>query len=109
MSLDFCKQGLSTLWGSFEIKNEILLKKLLLQFAQRDLTKEIDLFNDYADKFQELPLFLLKFFGSTDVDKILDTLDFAVYAYDASHVVIDNLQFMLSGQAAGINKFDLQD
>ena len=30
LSLDFCKQGIPTLWGSFEIKNEILLKMLLM-------------------------------------------------------------------------------
>ena len=52
---------------------------------------------------------MLKFFGSTDIDKMLDSLDYAVYAYDIAHIVIDNLQFMLSGQAIGYTKFDLQD
>jgi twinkle protein len=96
-------------WGSFEIKNEILLKKLLIQYAKTDLTAKPELFNEFADGFQDLPLYLLKFFGSTDVDKIIDTMDFATYAYDIGHIVIDNLQFMLSGQAIGMNKFDLQD
>ncbi|OMJ81488.1 hypothetical protein SteCoe_18056 [Stentor coeruleus] len=109
LSLDFCSQGIPTLWGSFEIKNEILLKKLLMQYAKMDLTKKPELFNEFADSFQDLPLYLLKFFGSTDADKILDTMDFATYAYDISHIVVDNLQFMLSGQALGMNKFDLQD
>lgn len=109
ISLDFCMQGIPTLWGSFEIKNEVLLKKLLIQYAKFDLTTKPEVFNEFADKFQELPLYMLKFFGSTDVDKILDTMDFATYAYDVEHVIVDNLQFMLSGQAAGINKFDLQD
>lgn len=109
LSLDFCSQGIPTLWGSFEIKNEILLKKLLMQYAKMDLTKKPELFNEFADSFQDLPLYLLKFFGSTDIDKILDTMDFATYAYDISHIVVDNLQFMLSGQAIGMNKFDLQD
>ena len=109
LSLDFCTQGIPTLWGSFEIKNEILLKKLLMQYSKTDLTLKPELFNEYADSFQELPLYLLRFFGSTDIDKILDTMDFATYAYDVGHIVIDNLQFMLSGQALGINKFDLQD
>jgi twinkle protein len=109
LSLDFCQKGIPTLWGSFEIKNEVLLKKLLIQHAKVDLTLKPELFAEYADNFQELPLYLLKFFGSTDIDKILDTMDFATYAYDIGHVVIDNLQFMLSGQALGVNKFDLQD
>jgi twinkle protein len=109
LSLDFCTQGIPTLWGSFEIKNEILLKKLIMQYAKIDLTTKPELFNEFADSFQELPLYLLRFFGSTDVDKILDTMDFATYAYDVGHIVVDNLQFMLSGQALGVNKFDLQD
>ena len=109
LSLDFCRQGIPTLWGSFEIKNEILLKKLLIQFAQCDLTKEVKKFDEVADRFQELPLYMLKFFGSTDIDRILEAMDFAVYAYDVAHIVIDNLQFMISGQAAGYAKFDLQD
>lgn len=109
LSLDFCSQGIPTLWGSFEIKNEILLKKLLIQYAKMDLTRKPELFNEFADKFQDLPLYLLKFFGSTDIDKILDTMDFATYAYDIGHIIVDNLQFMLSGQALGMNKFDLQD
>ena len=109
LSLDFCTKGIPTLWGSFEIKNEVLLKKLLIQYAKTDLTSKPELFNEYADTFQELPLYLLKFFGSTDIDKILDTMDFATYAYDIGHIIVDNLQFMLSGQALGMNKFDLQD
>ena len=109
ISLDFCMQGVPTLWGSFEIKNEILLKKLLMQYSKTDLTMKPELFNEFADSFQELPLYMLRFFGSTDVDKILDTMDFATYAYDVEHIIVDNLQFMLSGQALGVNKFDLQD
>mmetsp|Transcript_19306 Transcript_19306/g.35559 ORF Transcript_19306/g.35559 Transcript_19306/m.35559 type:complete len:628 (+) Transcript_19306:3543-5426(+) len=109
LSLDFCRQGIPTLWGSFEIKNEVLLKKLLMQYAACDLTRNIELFDDFADKFQELPLYLLRYFGSTDIDRILDTMDYAVYAYDVGHIVIDNLQFMLSGQATGTAKFDLMD
>ena len=85
------------------------MKKLLIQYAKTDLTLKPELFNDFADTFQDLPLYLLKFFGSSDIDKILDTMDFATYAYDIEHIIVDNLQFMLSGQALGMNKFDLQD
>ena len=85
------------------------MKKLLIQYAKTDLTLKPELFNDFADTFQDLPLYLLKFFGSSDIDKILDTMDFASYAYDIEHIIVDNLQFMLSGQALGMNKFDLQD
>jgi len=32
-----------------------------------------------------------------------------VYAYDISVICLDNMQFMLSNQAGGYQKFDLQD
>jgi len=78
-----------------------------MQYAKVDLTEHPELFNEFADQFEDLPLYLLKFFGSSDIDRILDTIDFACYAYDVSHIVIDNLQFMISGQAQGFQKFDL--
>ena len=33
LSLDYCCQGVNTLWGSFEIKNTRLAKKMLFQHA----------------------------------------------------------------------------
>jgi len=109
MSLDFMERGVPTLWGSFEIRNEVLASTMLMQFARKNLIedpKSIDLF---ARDFESLPLYFLKFYGSTPIDEMLNTLDYAVYAYDISHIIIDNLQFMLSGQAKGYDKFDLQD
>ena len=32
--------------------------------------------------------------------QVLDAMEYAVYRYDVEHVIIDNLQFMLSGQGA---------
>ncbi|GAW83102.1 plastid replication-repair enzyme [Plasmodium gonderi] len=100
LSLDYCIQGVSTLWGSFEINNIKLGKVMLNQFCGKNLEKNIDLFDIYADKFELLPLKFLKFHGSTDIDQVLDAMDYAVYAYDVKHIIIDNLQFMLN-----INKF----
>ncbi|KAJ2328777.1 hypothetical protein GGH92_009807, partial [Coemansia sp. RSA 2673] len=73
MSLDFCKSGVSTLWGSFEIPNVRLATRMMSQFAKRD------------------------------------TMRHAVYAYDVKHIIIDNLQFMMSMQAKGMDKYDAQD
>ncbi|SCM05454.1 plastid replication-repair enzyme, putative [Plasmodium chabaudi chabaudi] len=100
LSLDYCIQGVSTLWGSFEINNIKLAKVMLNQFCGKNLEKNIDLFDLYADKFELLPLKFLKFHGSTNIDQVLDAMDYAVYAYDVKHIIIDNLQFMLN-----INKF----
>ena len=37
------------------------------------------------------------------------TIEYAIEKYDVSHVVVDTLQFLLSDQAEGYRKFDLQD
>uniref|UniRef100_A0A8C9GHQ3 SF4 helicase domain-containing protein n=1 Tax=Piliocolobus tephrosceles TaxID=591936 RepID=A0A8C9GHQ3_9PRIM len=69
---------------------------MLNQFSGKNLEKNIELFDLYADKFETLPLKFLKFHGSTNLDQVLDAMDYAVYAYDVKHIIIDNLQFMLN-------------
>lgn len=109
MSLDFMERGVPTLWGSFEIRNEVLASNMLIQFARKNLILDQKSIELYARDFESLPLYFLKFYGSTPIDQMLNTMDYAVYAYDVAHIIIDNLQFMLSGQAKGVDKFDLQD
>lgn len=55
----------------------------------------------WADRFQSLPLFFMKFHGGTDVDAVLDAMDYAVYAHDVQHIILDNLQFMLTRGVGG--------
>jgi len=110
LSLDFIEKNVPTLWGSFEVKNEILATTMLYQYTRQNVEKmsreDLQLsLNDLGDH----PLYFMKFFGSTDLSVLFNTLDYAVYTYDVSHIVLDNLQFMLSGQGRNVNKFDLQD
>ena len=98
-----------TLWGSFEVKNDILASTMLLQYAKKNLIEDSESINLFANDFEALPLYFLKLFGSTDVEALLNTLDYAVYAFDIAHIVIDNLQFLLSGQGKGFERFDIQD
>ncbi|RHY31422.1 hypothetical protein DYB32_003516, partial [Aphanomyces invadans] len=109
LSLDWCAQGVSTLWGSFEIKNTRLVHKMLTQMAGRSLALNLDLFERTADEFEALPMYFLRFFGSSDVDEVLDAMEYAVYAHDVQHVILDNVQFMMSGQGRGFDKFERQD
>ena len=52
----------------------------------------------------------MNFFGATDVDEVLDAMEYAAYAHDVQHVVIDNLQFMLgSATGRGFERFDAQE
>jgi twinkle protein len=110
LSLDFLEKRVPTLWGSFEVKNEILATTMLHQYTRQNVEKmnKDDLELSLKD-MGDLPLYFMKFFGSTDIDLLFNTLDYAVYTYDIAHIVIDNLQFMISGQARGANKFDIQD
>jgi len=54
--------------------------------------------------------YFLRFFGSTDVEKVLDAMEYAVYVHDVEHVVLDNLQFMMgTASGKGYEKFDAQE
>ncbi|EFC47626.1 predicted protein [Naegleria gruberi] len=113
LSLDYCKYGnVPTLWGSFEIRNHRLIKKMMCQLAARQYSPE-ELKRDFeiiSEQFSELPMYFLNFYGSTDIDELLDAMDYAVYVYDVAHIVIDNLQFMMStSDASYTNRFELQD
>ena len=88
-------QRVPTLWGSFEIKNEVLASNMMMQMSGLDFTKEMTAFPYWSDRFEELPLYFMSFFGSTSLDKVLQTIEYAIYMYDIQHVIIDNLQFLL--------------
>ena len=115
MSLDLAEQDINVLWGSFEIKNTRLMHKLLQQFAREPLPtgdpSAADKLTSIADRFEELPLNFLRFHGGSDVDEVLDAMDYAVYVNDAQHVILDNMQFMISRQQSNSSwdKFDIQD
>ncbi|KAJ2160283.1 hypothetical protein GGF46_002395 [Coemansia sp. RSA 552] len=109
MSLDFCKSGVSTLWGSFEIPNVRLATRMMSQYARRDITSDPSAVDYWSRKFEQLPMYFLKFHGSTKPETVLETMRHAVYAYDVKHIIIDNLQFMMSMQGKGIDKYDAQD
>ena len=88
-----------TLWGSFEVKNARLAKKMLQQYMGAAVvdTAHPEALEAAADAFEELPLYFLRFFGGSPVEDVLDAMDYAVYAHDVSHIVLDNLQFMMAG------------
>ncbi|CAG8450907.1 6746_t:CDS:2 [Diversispora eburnea] len=110
ISLDYCKSGVSTLWGSFEISNVRLAKKMLTQFAGKDLSKHPNEFHIWAKQFQQLPMYFLKFFGSTEIKGVIEAMEHAIHAFDVQHIIIDNLQFMTSDLGRHhLDKFEIQD
>ena len=108
---------MNVLWGSFEIKNTRLLHKLLTQHSRSALPDNTDpnakeKFNRLADRFENLPLHFLKFHGGSDIDEVLDAMEYSVYVHDTEHIILDNMQFMITrGNMGGSNweKFDVQD
>ncbi|CAD8060606.1 unnamed protein product [Paramecium sonneborni] len=110
LSLDFCKEGITTLWGSFEIKTDRLAEHQLLQAYKTDLIKQKEFIDIAIQKFEnEIPIYYMNFYGSTDLDQIIDTIEYAIYEYNVTHVCLDNLQFMMGTQVGGNRKFDFQD
>lgn len=116
MSLDFAEQGINTLWGSFEIQNTRLVLKLMQQFSREPLPlgkpEMGQSLEALADRFESLPLYFMKFHGGSDVDDVLDAMDYAAYVHDVQHIILDNMQFMISRNFLGsayFDKFDMQD
>ena len=58
-------------------------------------------FEALADRFEDLPLYFMKFHGSSDIDEVIDAMDYAVYVHDVEHIILDNLQFMISRESNG--------
>eukprot|EP00186_Timspurckia_oligopyrenoides_P002954 CAMPEP_0182450230 /NCGR_PEP_ID=MMETSP1172-20130603/39874_1 /TAXON_ID=708627 /ORGANISM="Timspurckia oligopyrenoides, Strain CCMP3278" /LENGTH=494 /DNA_ID=CAMNT_0024647767 /DNA_START=513 /DNA_END=1997 /DNA_ORIENTATION=- len=113
LSLDYACQGVQTLWGSFEISNVRLAKVLLLQmFTFRTGKSAVEIvpdFEEWAELFEQLPIYFLKFTGSVPIDRVIDAMEYANYVFDVSHVVLDNLQFMTGGQGRGMDRFEVMD
>lgn len=133
MSLDYCFQGVRTLWGSFEIKHTRLARIMIQQVAAQSLfhddnkveDSEIietndqninliikeDVINQAQKILQNSPIFFMDYFGSTPLETILESMHQAVRDHQIQHIILDNLQFMLSGQYTNgsFDKFDLTD
>ena len=70
--------------------------------------------NALADRFESLPMQFLRFHGGSDIDEVLDAMEYAVYVHDTEHIILDNMQFMISRGSMNKNggsweKFDVQD
>ncbi|NXV40331.1 PEO1 protein, partial [Uria aalge] len=103
-ALDLCMQGVCTLWGSFEINNVRLAKIMLTQFATQRLEDQLELYDEWADRFEDLPLYFMTFHGQQNIKTVIDTMQHAVYMYDITHVVVDNLQFMMGHEHLSVDR-----
>lgn len=109
-SLDLAMQGVTTLWGSFEIRNTRLASTLLRQFVGYPLDDKLQEFDHWATEFEKLPMYFMTFHGQQPLKPVLETIEHAQYVHDISHVIIDNLQFMMGVSShRGGDKFWEQD
>ncbi|KAI4488631.1 hypothetical protein M0802_011447 [Mischocyttarus mexicanus] len=110
-SLDLAMQGVNTLWGSFEIRNARLAKTMLQQMAGVSLNENLPDFDKYADAFEKLPIYFMMFHGQQSIKVVMDAVEHATYVHDISHVIIDNVQFMMgmSDEVKHIDRFWRQD
>lgn len=94
-SLDLCKQGVNTLWISFDGNIERLIMMMMKQFSlvNLDEVKHEDK-NVVADTFSNLPMYFSNFHKSQDVDMVMEAMNRAVYVHDLAHIIIDNIKFM---------------
>lgn len=59
--------------------------------------------DDFLVDFENLPLSFLNYYGGTAINEVLEVIDVAIYQHDISHVIIDNLQFMMPRGASNTN------
>ncbi|XP_058462550.1 mitochondrial DNA helicase isoform X1 [Malaya genurostris] len=110
-SLDLALQGVSTLWGSFEIRNTRLASTLLRQMAGRPLDVNLSDFDYFADQFEQLQLYFMTFHGQQSIKVVMEAIEHTQYVHDIQHVIIDNLQFMMgvSEESKHIDRYWKQD
>uniref|UniRef100_A0A182PD96 DNA 5'-3' helicase n=1 Tax=Anopheles epiroticus TaxID=199890 RepID=A0A182PD96_9DIPT len=110
-SLDLVQQGVSTLWGSFEIRNTRLAVTLLRQMVGRPLDENLSEFEQWADAFERLPIYFMTFHGQQPIKIVMEAIEHAQYVHDIQHVIIDNLQFMMGvlDEAKHLDRYWKQD
>ena len=62
----------NTLWGSFEIRNVRLARTMLQQLAEIPLETNLNRFDEFANVFQQLPLYFMTFHGQQSVKIVME-------------------------------------
>ncbi|KAL6723750.1 hypothetical protein Aduo_018723 [Ancylostoma duodenale] len=120
-ALDLFTQGVRTLFCSFEMPEEKILKWMLVQYAgvplyRVEYSSAIDM---WLDKFERTkgPLTIMKTteFREKSINQIAAAIRSQVINSGCQHVVIDNLQFLVNQstmsdeQSSSMERFHMQD
>lgn len=68
---------------------------MLQQMVGCSLENNLNHFDEWADKFELLPIYYMTFHGQQSIKVVMDAVEHAAYVHDIEHVVIDNVQFMM--------------
>lgn len=76
--------------------------------ADENLKEKLD---NLADQFKKLPINYMKFHGGSNIDEVIETMGYSVQVDKSDHIILDNLQFMMSkmNQKSSFDKYDIQD
>lgn len=69
----------NTLWGSFEIRNARLARTMLQQMAELPLEQNLQLFDFWADQFEQLPVYFMTFHGQQSIKVVMEVKYFLLY------------------------------
>lgn len=84
---------------------------MLQQMAGLPLDENLHMFDFWADQFEKLPIYFMTFHGQQTIKIVMEAVEHATYVHDISHVIIDNLQFMMGMTEAEkhVDRFWKQD
>lgn len=68
------------MWGSFEIRNQRLALTMLQQMVQCPIHENLENFNSWADEFERLPLYFLKFHGPQPIKEVMEVSTGVLFA-----------------------------
>lgn len=71
----------NTLWGSFEIRNARLARTMLQQMSGIPLDENIEKYDYWADKFEELPIYYMTFHGQQSIKVVMEASTILIRIY----------------------------
>ncbi|EME32325.1 Twinkle protein, mitochondrial [Galdieria sulphuraria] len=89
--LDYCRQGIPTLWCSFASDQSFIMKTMLEQLAAVDSKTLVSHFSRFSSIFESLPLHFVNLSNREDIEFLEEAIAYAQQMWKVTHVVVDNI------------------
>ncbi|KAK4524284.1 hypothetical protein GAYE_SCF02G2183 [Galdieria yellowstonensis] len=89
--LDYCQQGISTIWCSFASDQSFVMKTMLQQLAAVDSKRLASHYSHFCSVFESLPLHFIDLSSRDDIEYLEEAIAYAQQRWKVSHVVVDNI------------------